>query len=458
MIHRKKGLGLTAKTLGITLMIQALIIGATLTMSRSFEQLQSQTQNLATTEMENLMISVRLVQQSESLSSLGTRLTSANSHANRRRALVELTDRTTWVTQLTSQLARLGLSAELIHQMQSAQVHLKANIQELNDRISERIDGSTDEGLLRQISALSHNNQELAGQLSILAGYFSATMRQQLVDKSERLARDVERQQQHLLATCVVVLIFTLLAGLYLEFRVVRRILNLERLVSSPVVDIGKFDTRESDEISSLSNTVRSYVQRIQLHEAQMQQAHQEMTYLAEHDSLTGLANRRHFHAAARRMLRQVNQPVCVAIGDIDHFKQINDRFGHAAGDQVLIKLAHQLTDGLRESDVLARFGGEEFAIILPVGSLDDGENVLNKLRDQIAKHPHIPDSTSGLTMSFGLALIDSSTVGTDTTDDTIEALLDSALGAADRALYNAKHKGRNQVVVAPETVYAQAI
>lgn len=458
MIHRKKGLGLTAKTLGITLMIQALIIGATLTMSRSFEQLQSQTQNLATTEMENLMISVRLVQQSESLSSLGTRLASANTHANRRRALVELTDRITWVTQLTSQLARLGLSAELIHQMQSSQAHLKTNIQQLNDRISERIDGSTDEGLLRQISALAHNNQELAGQLSILAGYFSATMRQQLADKSEHLARDVENQQQHLLATCVVVLIFTLLAGLYLEFRVVRRILNLERLVSSPVVDISKFDTRESDEISSLSNTVRSYVQRIQLHEAQMQQAHQEMTYLAEHDSLTGLANRRHFHAAARRMLRQVNQPVCVAIGDIDHFKQINDRFGHAAGDQVLIKLAHQLTDGLRESDVLARFGGEEFAIILPVGSLDDGENVLNKLRDQIAKHPHIPDSTSGLTMSFGLALIDSSTVGTDTTDDTIEALLDSALGAADRALYNAKHKGRNQVVVAPETVYAQAI
>ncbi len=458
MIHRRRGLGLTAKTLGITLMIQALIIVATLTMSRSFEQLQSQTQDLATTEMENLMISVRLVQQSESLSSLGARLASANSHASRRRALVELTDRTTWVTQLTSQLERIGLSTNLIHQMQSSQAHLKTNIQDLNERITERIDGNNDDGLLRQISSLTHNNQELAGQLSILAGYFSATMRQQLADKSEHLAKDVESQQQNLLATCVVVLIFTMLAGLYLEFRVVRRILNLERLVSSPVVDITKFDTRESDEISSLSNTVRSYVQRIQLHEAQMQQAHEEMTYLAEHDSLTGLANRRHFHAAARRMLRQVSQPVCVAIGDIDHFKQINDRFGHAAGDQVLIKLSHLLADGLRESDVLARFGGEEFAIILPVGSLADGQNVLNKLRDQIAKHPHVPDSTTSLTMSFGVALIDSTTVSTETTDDTIEALLDSALGAADRALYNAKHQGRNQVVVAPETVYAQAI
>ncbi|SIQ68160.1 GGDEF domain-containing protein [Marinobacterium stanieri] len=458
MIHRKRGFGLTAKTLGITLMILALIIGATLTMSRSFEQLQDQTQTLATSEMENLMISVRLVQQSESLGSLGARLASADTHSVRRRALIELTDRLNWVSRLTQQLANLSLNTELINQMKTTQDHLNSNIDELNALVSEHIDGSTTVGLLRQISALSHNNQELAGQLSILAGYFSATMRQQIANQSERLAGDIQSQQQNLLAVCVLVLIFTLLAGLYFELRVVRRILSLQRLVSSPVVNVDKFDARGGDEIASLASTVRSYVQRIQSHEAQMQQAHQEMTYLAEHDALTGLANRRHFQAAARRLLRQCTQSLCVAIGDIDHFKQVNDRYGHAEGDQVLVNLSKHLSEGLRESDVLARFGGEEFAIILPISSLEDGQAVLDKLRLQISSQHLTPDTHTDLTMSFGIALIDNSQMTCDASDQQIETLLDAALVAADQALYTAKRKGRNQVVAAAETVYAKAI
>lgn len=450
MIHRKRGFGLTAKTLGITLMILALIIGATLTMSRSFEQLQDQTQTLATSEMENLMISVRLVQQSESLGSLGARLASADTHSVRRRALIELTDRLNWVSRLTQQLANLSLNTELINQMKTTQGHLNSNIDELNALVSEHIDGSTTVGLLRQISALSHNNQELAGQLSILAGYFSATMRQQLANQSERLADDIQSQQQNLLAVCVLVLIFTLLAGLYFELRVVRRILSLQRLVSLPVVDVNKVDARGGDEIASLASTVRSYVQRIQSHEAQMQQAHQELKYLAEHDALTGLAN--------RRLLRQGSRSLCVAIGDIDHFKQVNDRHGHAEGDRVLITLSKQLSEGLRESDVLARFGGEEFAIILPISSLEDGQAVLDKLRLQISSQHLTPDTHTDLTMSFGIALIDNSQMACDTSDQQIEALLDAALGAADQALYTAKRQGRNQVVAAAETVYAKAI
>ncbi len=460
MIHRRVGLGLTTKTLGITLVILALIVSVTLTLSHAFERLHAQTRTLATTEMEQLMTSVRLVQQSESLGYLGMRLASADSHASRRRALVDLTDLTTWVNQLTDRLAQMSNTPELILQVKDTQQQLQHNITALNDRVAERIDGNQAAGLLRQIDALSHNNRELSGQLAVLVGYFSATMRQQMVNQSERLADDIHTQQRNLIALSLLVLVFTLLAGIYFEFRIVRRILHLQRNVSSPVVDIEAFDTRGGDEISRLAKTVRSYVQRIQSHELQMQKAHLEMTYLAEHDALTGLANRRHFHAAVERLLRLGHQLLCVSIGDIDHFKKINDHYGHAAGDKVLVELSRLLEQGLRESDILARFGGEEFALVLPVNAPDDGEQVLEKLRARIARQPMMLGSSSPVqvSMSFGLALIDTTPLGDTATQEQLEALLERALRAADRALYTAKRSGRNQLALASEDIHVQAV
>jgi diguanylate cyclase (GGDEF) domain len=460
MIHRRIGLGLTAKTLGMTLLILALIIGVTAVMSRAFERLYEQVDTLTSTEMENLMTSVRLVQQAESLISLGFGLSVANNHAERRQALINLTDRTLWVNQLTARLAQQGGNPELIRQVRETQTQLQTNIAELNELVSQRIDTGRQARLERQITALSHNNRELAGQLAVLMGYFSATMRQQIVTQSEQLATEIHIQQRNLIALALLLLVFALLAGIYFEVVVVRRILQMQRNVSAPVVDVDAFDTRGGDEISSLSKTVRSYVQRIQYQEERMREAHQELTFLAEHDALTGLANRRHFQAAARRLLRQSCQPLCVAIGDIDYFKKVNDQFGHAAGDQVLIEVSRQLSEGLRESDILARFGGEEFAIILPTGSLEAGYQVLEKLRSQIAARSISPNHTAKihLSISFGLALIDASPLGGETDDQQTESLLDAALRAADKALYDAKRQGRNQVAIAPETVYAQAV
>jgi diguanylate cyclase (GGDEF)-like protein len=149
-----------------------------------------------------------------------------------------------------------------------------------------------------------------------------------------------------------------------------------------------------------------------------------------------------------------------VAIGDIDHFKKVNDRFGHATGDQVLIEVSRQLSEGLRESDILARFGGEEFAIILTTGSLEAGYQVLDKLRSLIAEKPFLSSQKHEihLSMSFGVALVDATVLQSETDDQLTESLLDAALHAADKALYDAKRQGRNKVALAPKTVYAQAI
>jgi diguanylate cyclase (GGDEF)-like protein len=460
MIHRRIGLGLTAKTLGITLLILTLIVTVTAIMSRAFERLHDQVDTLTNTEMENLMTSVRLVQQAESLISQGMGLATAGSHTERRQALVELTDRTLWVSQLTDRLAAQGSNPELIDQARSTLNQLHDNIVELNQLVALRIDADPRIGLERDILSLSLNNRELAGQLAVLMGYFSATMRQQMIDQSDRLADDIQTQQRNLIAMALLLLVFALLAGVYFEVVVVRRILQMQRNVSAPVVDVDAFDTRGGDEISSLSRTVRSYVQRIQFQEARMREAHQELTFMAEHDVLTGLANRRHFQAAARQLLRQSAQPLCVAIGDIDYFKQVNDRFGHAAGDQVLIEVGRQLAAGLRESDVLARFGGEEFAIMLPVSSLESGSQVLEKLRRQIESTPFRPNEKTeiDLSMSFGIALIDTSHWGSERDEYRVEVLLDAGLRAADKALYEAKRAGRNRVGIAAETVYAEAV
>lgn len=460
MIHRRIGLGLTAKTLGITLLILTLIVTVTAIMSRAFERLHDQVDTLTNTEMENLMTSVRLVQQAESLISQGMGLAAADSHTERRQALVELTDRTLWVSQLTDRLAAQGSNPELTDQARSTLNQLHDNIVELNQLVALRIDADPRIGLEREILSLSHNNRELAGELAVLMGYFSATMRQQMIDQSDRLADDIQTQQRNLIAMALLLLVFALLAGVYFEVVVVRRILQMQRNVSAPVVDVDAFDTRGGDEISSLSRTVRSYVQRIQFQEARMREAHQELTFMAEHDVLTGLANRRHFQAAARQLLRQSAQPLCVAIGDIDYFKQVNDRFGHAAGDQVLIEVGRQLAAGLRESDVLARFGGEEFAIMLPVSSLESGSQVLEKLRRQIESTPFRPNEKTeiDLSMSFGIALIDTSHWGSERDEYRVEVLLDAGLRAADKALYEAKRAGRNRVGIAAETVYAEAV
>lgn len=457
--------GLTVKTMSIILLILALLLAATLTMTRAFERLHQQTRDLATTEMEQLMTSVRLVQQAESMELLAARLANANTHAQRRRVLVELTDLTDWVNQLTAQLADAGGNPELISQVSHTQRLLEQNIQQLNTRVAERIEGASDSRLERQITALAHNNRELTGQLAVLMGYFSATMRQQITTQSGLLARDIKEQQRDLIIASIVIFIFTLLAGLFYELTVVRRILHLQRQVSSANVNIDDFDTRGQDEISHLSRTVRSYVQRIQSHERQMQEAHKEMTYLAEHDVLTGLANRRHFHAAAHVLMRQTRQPLCVAIGDIDHFKQINDQYGHAGGDQVLVSISRQLEQGLRESDILARFGGEEFAFVLPVGSVQDGWQVLEKLRARIAATPvklATGDSVK-LSMSFGLTLLERAPIDDDRHSsryqaDHLDAALEKALDTADSALYTAKHKGRNQLVIASEAAHAATV
>ncbi|WP_421995682.1 GGDEF domain-containing protein [Roseococcus sp.] len=168
-----------------------------------------------------------------------------------------------------------------------------------------------------------------------------------------------------------------------------------------------------------------------------------QLAAAAEHDPLTGLPNRAGFGAralAAVQASRQRRVPVVVALLDIDHFKSINDGWGHAAGDAALRGVAQATRPAMREQDVLGRIGGEEFAMILPGVDLESALPLVERLRTAIREgvpHPGAPDRL--LTLSAGLATIEGEGV----------AALEAAMHRADEALYAAKAAGRDRAFVA---------
>jgi diguanylate cyclase (GGDEF)-like protein len=166
-----------------------------------------------------------------------------------------------------------------------------------------------------------------------------------------------------------------------------------------------------------------------------------ELERLASTDSLTGLPNRRYFLEVANREVERMRRflvPASVIMIDLDHFKDVNDTYGHAAGDEVLRVTCRTFKRSLREIDVLARLGGEEFVVMLPETNAEGASSAAEKLRGSLSKAivangPHEIKTTA----SFGVAQVWSG-----------DQSVDEVLGRSDSALYQAKNSGRNCVRV----------
>jgi diguanylate cyclase (GGDEF)-like protein len=172
---------------------------------------------------------------------------------------------------------------------------------------------------------------------------------------------------------------------------------------------------------------------------ARLREANAQLEQLASTDSLTGYPNRRRFFELGEiecERSRRYNRSLSAIMMDIDHFKRVNDRYGHAVGDRVLHAVAATVGRSLRRGEVLGRIGGEEFAFLLPETDADGAVVVAERARRRIASL-RVPagDGTVGVTASFGVA--DNSLRSTD---------FDSLINRADTALYDAKHAGRNRV------------
>jgi diguanylate cyclase (GGDEF)-like protein len=165
-------------------------------------------------------------------------------------------------------------------------------------------------------------------------------------------------------------------------------------------------------------------------------------------DVLTGWHNRRYLQVRLTEELARARRDretlVCLML-DLDHFKQINDTYGHAAGDDVLRALSHRIESQVRASDVAARYGGEEFVLLLPHTDVESGARLAERIRLAVGRSPIIFGDEPGVTVttSIGIASV---TPGSDDTD--LKALGDSLLARADVALYRAKSAGRDRVEI----------
>ena len=199
---------------------------------------------------------------------------------------------------------------------------------------------------------------------------------------------------------------------------------------------IEKLSKRDIDYLEQLTRQAAATINRANSYSTILQ--------YATLDALTNLNNRRQFETRLGQEIsitKRQGKPLCAMMIDIDFFKKVNDTYGHAAGDEVLRSVASIIKQALRESDIPSRYGGEEFAILLPFTHLEEAKIVGERLRKAVEVTPITINQDSdnkkqiNVTISMGLAEFDSQETG--------EALFERA----DKALYNAKSNGRNQVV-----------
>ena len=181
---------------------------------------------------------------------------------------------------------------------------------------------------------------------------------------------------------------------------------------------------------------------------AYLQQLIDALVDLSSRDALTGIANRRSFEAALAREADRVarsGESALLLMVDIDHFKRVNDGHGHAAGDQVIRAVAQALADSVRPMDLVARIGGEEFAVLLPNCQAAFAPQVATRVRERVAHTPlALPDGGHlRVTVSVGGAFA----------PPWVRSSTGLWMARADEQLYRAKHEGRDRVCLEPSAV-----
>ncbi|WP_141096175.1 sensor domain-containing diguanylate cyclase [Lacimicrobium sp. SS2-24] len=254
---------------------------------------------------------------------------------------------------------------------------------------------------------------------------------------------------QSMLIGAAAGLLITLLLSLTMGRKLIT---NLRHLTQAAMeMSKGNLDQQVSikgdDEVAILAREFNRMCQELQNTYAELTASNETIRAQAEamqelslRDELTGLHNRRYFNQQFRLMHHQAmryKDPMTLALGDIDHFKLINDRFSHQIGDAVLKQLAKIMQKEVRESDVLARYGGEEFVLLMPQTTGEQAERLLNRIRAEVESYAW-ESICQGLnvTISFGIS------------DQLQKDMGHSMLVEADNKLYQAKDEGRNRVCV----------
>lgn len=276
---------------------------------------------------------------------------------------------------------------------------------------------------------------------------------------------------------CSVVLFLGVLiyvAGSHVLLAPIAKIRNrMQEIVAHPDGDLQIMEVSGNDELADLAsifNKVQSSLyehrqqlkERVQIADENLTKVNKELILrsmeleqmvalsqqLATTDSLTGLHNRRFLDenlGSVFALAKRHGDPLCLVLLDVDFFKQINDEYGHASGDEVLKLLADLIRWGIRDSDISARMGGDEFAFVLPRTTVKQANIFATSLQEKTRKRGFVLPNGQTLNVTLSMGIVELSEE-----IHSVEALY----GAADRALYESKHRGRNQVTCIYKNVF----
>ncbi len=273
------------------------------------------------------------------------------------------------------------------------------------------------------------------------------------------LVKDFSQVLRDILLTPFVFMVYTLVlvavlsSILFVVFnRIVKDIALLRKLAYSfKEQDFSQLESfseslrkdKSRDEMYYLKRSILTMAQELESLINQLKQEKEKFEEMAYKDPLTGLSNRRFFTEEANRMIelsKRYGEPLSLIMFDIDNFKRVNDEYGHDVGDLVLKQLATVIKNNVRSSDIPARLGGEEFAILLPKTDANGALLVAERIRQDFKRSKvRVGDLEVGTTVSVGVAQFKEG--------DTLESLLKKA----DEALYEAKRTGKDKVVVAKD-------
>ena len=255
------------------------------------------------------------------------------------------------------------------------------------------------------------------------------------------VSRLMQTSRVKLIGALVLVGAFLLLLVFLLRKYLIRPLQKIDRQLSELSIERPEpeYPLTPITEIFSIEEASKRFHASL----VENEHARHELEKLAHRDGLTGLINRRYFMLRAEAELLRAHRyerSVTVGMADLDFFKRINDTYGHAAGDVVLKTFAQMLLDSVRQTDLVCRYGGEEFAFVFPESTVEEARMLAERFRQRFSEYDiRLPDGgVVRITLSIGLA-------------DASRCPLEVALRHADDALYEAKHQGRNRVMIAAE-------
>jgi len=262
---------------------------------------------------------------------------------------------------------------------------------------------------------------------------------EQEIEEAFLLVNTLKYQFYFLLILTVVVIIILSLLLAYFIVKPLRKVIDSLDIIASGEFDVDIKQTNQYDEFGNLISKFNNMAVKLKKMKATSDHKNKQLLELSIRDHLTGLFNHRHLIEYGEIRILEANRNgmmLGLLMIDIDHFKQVNDTYGHPCGDYVITEVALLLKDNLRSIDILARYGGEEFAVIIPNTTIVKAKIVADKICKKIQAHKFQDEKEQfEITVSIGIAIQQKS-----------ENKIMEIIKRADQALYQSKNNGRNQV------------